>query len=116
MTDSFHSESPSVAQRRSAPRYSLIASTEITEPASGARMSGRISEISRTGCYLDLLNTLPAGTSVHIRVIRDKGIFESDGKIVYVQDRMGMGIAFTDVSAEQQQILDSWVEELKAQP
>ena len=99
-------------ERRSVPRYGLIAQTEILEPASGTSISGRISEISRKGCYVDLLNTLPVETVVEVRVTRDQGTFVSRGRIIYTQDGMGMGIAFLDMAAEQAKILESWLEEL----
>jgi len=100
------------AERRTVPRYGLVATAEILDPASGVRMSGRISEISRKGCYVDLLNTLPKKTMVRVRISRDRGSFESSGKIVYVQEGMGMGIAFLDPLPGQLKILDSWLAEL----
>lgn len=107
------SSSVSYENRRSAPRYSLIATAELTEPASGVRISGRISEVSRKGCYIDLLNTLPKGTLVQVRISRDRGTFATPAKIVYVQEGMGMGIAFLDTPVDQLKILDSWLAELE---
>lgn len=98
-------------ERRTVPRYTLIATAEISDPVSGVRMSGRISEISRKGCFVDLLNTLPKNTMVQVRISRDRGTFDSPGKVVYVQGGMGMGIAFTEPSPEQMQVLDSWLNE-----
>jgi PilZ domain len=98
--------------KRSVPRYSLIATVEILESVSEARLSGRLSEISRKGCYVDILNTLPVGTAVQLRVSRDKGTFVTRGKIIYVQDGMGMGVAFVDPAADQLNILDDWLSEL----
>jgi hypothetical protein len=103
---------PSGADRRTVPRYSLVATAEIVDPASGVRMSGRISEISRKGCYVDLLNTLPKNTMVKVRISRDRGSFESPGKIVYVQEGMGMGLAFLEPPPDQLKILESWLTEL----
>ena len=103
-----------IRERRSVPRYSLIAQAEIVEPSSGVRIAGRISEISRKGCYVDLLNTLPVNTIVEVRISRDQGDFVSRGRVIYAQDGMGMGIAFQEITAEQQRILDSWIEELKS--
>jgi hypothetical protein len=100
------------SERRTVPRYTLIAAAEIVEPASGVRMAGRISEISRKGCYVDLLNTLPMGTPVRLRISRDQGAFACAGKIIYVQDGMGMGVAFDDLPANQLRTLDSWLAEL----
>lgn len=101
-------------ERRSVPRYSFIATAEILEPASGVRMSGRISEISRKGCYVDLLNTLPTGTIIQVQISRDQGAFASSGRIIYAQESMGIGVAFVNMPAEQLKILDSWLAELAA--
>jgi hypothetical protein len=110
-------ESPSkppsaFAEQRTVPRYSLIAAVEVTEPLADVRISGRISEISRKGCFVDIMNTLPVGTLVQVRIVRDQGILTCPGKIVYAQEPMGMGIAFVDAPADQQAILDKWVSEL----
>lgn len=99
-------------ERRTVPRFSLIATADLLEPASGVRMSGRLSEISRKGCYVDLLNTLPTGTLIQLRVSRDQGAFVSAGRIIYAQEGMGMGVAFVDTAADQLKILDSWLAEL----
>ena len=106
------SSSTSYENRRAVPRYTLIATADIVDPASGIRLSGRISEISLKGCYVDLLNTLPKGTAVKVRVTRDIGTFESPAKIAYAQDGMGMGLAFNDTPADQLKILESWLAEL----
>lgn len=100
-------------ERRSVPRFSLIATAEILEPASGVHISGRISEISRKGCYLDILNTLPVGTSLRLTISRDRGTFATDAKIIYIQEGMGMGILFVNVQPDQMKILDAWLAELK---
>jgi PilZ domain len=104
----------SYSERRSVPRYSFIATAEIIEPASGVRIAGRISEISRKGCYVDLLNTLPTGTAIQVRISRDQGVFASNAKIIYTQDGMGMGVAFVDPPADQLKILDLWLAELQS--
>jgi hypothetical protein len=104
----------SYSERRSVPRYGLIAQTEVVEPVSGLRIAGRISEISRKGCYVDALNTLPTQTMIEVRISRDRGKFSSPGKIIYTQEGMGMGIAFLNMPAEQLKTLDVWLAELTA--
>ncbi|MGH9715901.1 MAG: PilZ domain-containing protein [Candidatus Acidiferrales bacterium] len=99
-------------EKREGPRFSLIASAEIIEPASGVHISGRVSEISRKGCYLDVLNTLPIGTRLRLTISRDRGVFATRARIIYVQQGMGMGIAFVDIPSEELKILDVWLAEL----
>jgi hypothetical protein len=98
------------------PRYNLIASADIVETASETSIKGRVSEISRKGCYIDVLNTLPVGSLVDVLISRDQGNFATKGKIIYALERMGMGVAFLDPPDNQLQILDSWLAELSGNP
>lgn len=104
---------PPYHDKREVPRFSFIAEVTVTEIASNTRISGRISEISRKGCYIDVLNTLPEGTTIHVRISRDKGGFECNGKIIYAQPGMGMGVAFAEIPADQLKLLDAWLAELQ---
>ncbi|MGD0402893.1 MAG: PilZ domain-containing protein [Candidatus Acidiferrales bacterium] len=117
---SFFSDTPShpvggsgkYSNRREVPRFSLIAVAVLREPESDTKISGRISELSRKGCYVDTLISLPEGTNLEVRISRDQGVFDSLAKIIYVQHGMGMGLAFVNPADEQLKILDSWLEEL----
>jgi PilZ domain len=101
-------------EKREVPRFTFIASVVITELTTQTRISGRISEISRKGCYVDVLNTLPVGTPIHITISRDSGTFATLSKVIYVQEGMGMGVAYDATAPDQLQILDSWLAELAA--
>jgi hypothetical protein len=98
--------------KREVPRFTLIATAILREPETDMKISGRISELSRKGCYVDTLITLPEGTKLEVRISRDQGVFESQGKIVYVQSGMGMGVVFMDLPTEQLKTLDSSLAEL----
>ena len=104
---------PPYREKRSVPRFSFIATAEIVEPVSDVHIAGRISEISRKGCYVDILNTLPVGTQIRIQVSRDQGTFATPAKIIYVQEGMGMGVAFLDPAPDQVAVLESWLTELQ---
>lgn len=104
----------SYGNRRSVPRFSLIAHTDVIEPVSSLRISGRISEVSLKGCYVDLLSTLPTQTEIEVRISRDQGTFTSPGKIIYTQEGMGMGVAFLNTPADQFKVLGAWLAELNA--
>jgi hypothetical protein len=98
--------------RRVAPRYAFVATTEITESAHTTRLSGRVTEVSRNGCFVDVANVLPAGTVMKLRITCNQGTFETRGKILYVQERIGMGIVFIDTPEDQVKILESWLVDL----
>jgi hypothetical protein len=106
-------ESPaSGSERRKAPRYSFVATTELTDTTNASKHTGRVTEISRHGCYVDILNMLPVGTLLHVRISCDEGTFETKAKILYVHDRIGMGVQFLDTSKDQLEIIDSWLAKL----
>jgi hypothetical protein len=110
------SPDPGAASRssRTGSRYNFVAAAEITDTNNATKLSGRVSEISRKGCYLDSLNSLPLGTEVSLFISRDRGTFATQGKVIYVHECIGMGIAFLDAAKEQLQILDAWLAEIPA--
>lgn len=99
-------------EQRTVPRYAFIAHVDVVEPASDTRIAARVSEISRKGCYVDVLVTLPTGTLIQLKILRDQGSFTTKGKIIYVQEGMGMGVAFVDIAEDQLKILDGWLVEI----
>src|SRR6201987_3165808 len=104
----------SYREKRTVPRYSFIAHVEVIHPAIDTPIAGRVSEISRKGCYIDVLITLPPGTVIQLKVLRDLGTFSTKGKIIYAQECMGMGVAFLDIEDDQLKTLDAWLAELAA--
>jgi PilZ domain len=96
-------------KQRTVPRYNFIATTELTDTANAIRLSGRITEISRNGCYVDVLNALPLGTVLNLEVSCDQGRFLAKGNIVYIHPGIGMGVAFLELPEQQLKILDSWL-------
>jgi len=99
-------------ERRRAPRCPLIASVEVIELDAHAHLRARISDISLTGCYLDTTNLFPLGTEVRLSISHNEATFTALGVVASCQPKMGMGIKFTDVPLDQQEILDKWLAEL----
>jgi PilZ domain len=110
--DSSGSRSGQQMITRTVPRYTFVAVAEIVEIESKVCIVGRVSEISRKGCYVDTLNPLPLGTSLSVVISRDQGNFATRGKVIYVHEGIGMGVAFLDLSHDQLKILDGWLAEL----
>ena len=88
-------------ERRRAPRCPLIASAEVIEVQTNARLKARISDLSLVGCYLDTTNSLPPGTEVMVHITHDEATFAALGIIAYCHPNMGMGVRFTDVPLDQ---------------
>jgi PilZ domain len=104
--------SASYSERRKAPRYSFVATTELVDTENASKLTGRVTEIGRNGCYVDILNILPVGTSLFVRISCDGGTFETKGRILYAHERIGIGVQFLDTSKDQLEILDSWLAKL----
>jgi hypothetical protein len=100
------------SERRRDPRYPLVAEARITDIGSSTEIKLRTSDLSITGCYLDTVSPLPNGTDIVLKICRDDGLFESNGKVVYVHPGMGMGVRFTDTKPAQQAILVRWISEI----
>jgi len=101
------------SQVRRCPRYPFYASAEIVEQKTQTRMATRTSELSRYGCYLDMLNPLPLGTALKIQILYNEQTFGATGRVIYSQHNMGMGVAFNDMEAPQEQTLEKWLSHLQ---
>ena len=98
-------------EKRRAPRYSFIASAELIEERADVRIASRVSELSRFGCYLDMMNPFPTGTMVLVKISAGDAFFEAKAKIVYSQPNMGAGVGFLEVGTPSQEALDRWLDE-----
>ncbi|HWO34824.1 MAG TPA: PilZ domain-containing protein [Candidatus Acidoferrum sp.] len=104
-----------IAKQRSVRRCALVASVEVTELRTGAKLSARISELGVGGCYVDALNPFPEGALVRLRILRDQGVFETRAKVVYCDPRFGMGLAFIEMTPDQRSRLETWLAEIVSQ-
>jgi hypothetical protein len=103
------------AKPRAVRRCPFVASVEVTELRSKTKLSARTSEMGLGGCYVDALNPFAMGTEVKLRIVRDQGAFEATAKVVYSDPSFGMGLAFTEVTAEQRVVLENWLAEIVMQ-
>jgi len=102
-------------KQRAVRRCPLVASAEVTDVASGTRLSARTSELGVGGCYIETLNPFPEGTAVDVRIVRDQGVFEAKAKVVYTHTSFGMGLAFSEVTPEKRSMLEDWLAEIVTQ-
>lgn len=98
-------------ERRRWPRYSFIATAELIEERSEARIATRVSELSRQGCYLDMMNPFPGGTVVLVKIWEGEAYFEAKSQIAYAHEHLGVGIAFLEVAEKYAPVLETWLVE-----
>jgi len=111
-TESKNTAVTSPAERRRNLRFPFTATVEATETKSGAKITGRTSDLGLGGCYVDTLSPFPVGTEAKIRILREKETFEAQVKVVYSLIGMGMGLAFVSAQAKQIRLFQRWLLEL----
>lgn len=102
-------------ERRTNARYTFSASAEAVHLAADTRLNGRVSDLSRGGCYVDTINPSPVGAEIKIRIVKDNATFEANARVLYSTSGMGMGLAFTQVDEERQRVLDGRIAELSGE-
>ena len=102
-------------ERRGHVRYPFTAAADVIEVGSNARMSARSSDLGCGGCFIDTISPFPVGTSVALRLTHERKAFEAQGRVVYAQQGMGMGVAFTSVGPDQLWTLERWLGKLSGQ-
>ena len=101
------------AQRRSVPRYPFAAFAIIVEPLTRTEISATTSDISLNGCYIESVDRFPQKTVVRVTIEQQAGeSFQTWGRVAHVRAGVGTGIAFFEISAEQQLTLEKWVSEI----
>ena len=94
----------------------MVAIAELTseqaDSEGGKLLAGTITQISRSGCYVESPKTLPVGTSLKVIISRDQETFVTMANVIHVQEQMGMGVAFMDAAKDQMEILNSWLADL----
>lgn len=103
------------AERRNSVRFQFTASAQVVDRLTGARFSTRTTDLGPGGCFVDTLVPFPEGTVVHISLQKGQNTFETDGYVVYSQTGLGMGLAFSDLVAEQATALRDWLKEVTAE-
>ena len=98
-------------QRRS-PRCSFVVTGEITDENSRTVIV-RLRDLNLYGCYIEMANPLPQGTSIMIKVFAGKAAFQARGRIIYSDPNTGSGVEFQGVESHYQAILEEWLLEAK---
>jgi Tfp pilus assembly protein PilZ len=76
--------------------------------------TGQLCDISTGGCFVRTPQTYPIGSDVRLSLMIADAQLELDAKVVRVIPQTGMGVAFEDVSPEQEQQIARFVRNAKA--
>lgn len=109
------SEPPDAAERRKNTRFTVSASAELFESQTSTRLNGRVSDVGMGGCYIDTVSPFPIGTSLLIKLVSGEHSVAAKAAVVYAQVGMGMGLVFTEISADHKERLSAWLRELNGE-
>lgn len=96
-------------ERRRTPRFTFIASAEVSAENGAVRLNTRISDLSLSGCYVDTINALPRGTAVQLKIFTQTQAFETPATVIFSHAHLGMGLAFRDVEPNSLNVLQNWL-------
>ena len=88
------------AEKRRSPRYKCESSAEVREDGGDVRTWATFTDIGLHGCYVEAQATYPAGTLLHMRLEVNAIRVEAKGRVRISCPYLGMGIAFKDITEE----------------
>jgi hypothetical protein len=100
------------AERRKNKRFAVSVSAELLELQTSTRLNGRVSDLGMGGCYIDTVSPFPIGAALMVKLVSGNRSVVAKAAVVYAQVGMGMGLLFTDISADEKKNLCAWLNEL----
>ena len=97
-------------QRRRSPRYSFAATAEITSDNPNISATANVSELSLRGCRLDIRNPFPVSVPITVRISARGEVFQSKGRIIYLQPGIGAGLSFQAIDPQSRAVLTRWLD------
>jgi len=97
------------ADLRRSTRVPFVAHAEIIDVNSEVRLKAQTGDLSQHGCYMDMVNPLPRGVAVKVRIEHRKETFAATAGVVYSAPHLGMGLVFRDVEAGKEVTLEKWL-------
>jgi len=97
-------------ERRRFPRYTVHVQIALNLDGSDVPMRLETTDLSRGGCYIQLLISLPLAALVHATLWLDNVPIHIRGRVVTRHPQFGNGIMFLDFEGEGEHILNRYLE------
>jgi hypothetical protein len=94
------------ADLRRSPRVPFVASAEVIDVDTEVRLAAQTGDLSQHGCYMDMVNPLPLGATVKVRIEHGRQTFGATAGVVYSVPHLGMGLVFRDIEAGKEVTLE----------
>ena len=96
--------------RRHHPRYTVQVQIEIRQEGGNFPMRLETTDLSRGGCYIQLIPALPLGVRVQVTLWLDGAPVAIQGRVVTRHPQFGNGIMFLDFEGEGDQLLNRYLQ------
>ena len=99
-------------ERRGATRYNFGAIAEVIDIDEPDELVSLTRDLSLAGCFVTTTTPFPKGTRVRVRITHSGGDITTIGNVTGNVTAIGMGIAFTQIEANDRAILERWLGEV----
>ena len=106
--------SPRQIERRHATRHHFVRAAEVINVESQKQLTSLTRDLSLHGCFITCKAPFPRGTRVSLKVANSKATFSAVGNVIHNLPDEGMGMAFVQVEAKDQAVLEEWLAEADA--
>ena len=99
-------------EHRRHPRYNCAGMAKLWENGNEHSSAGRINEISKGGCYVEMMSPMRAGTATRLELSVSGRTLRLHGIVRTSQPTFGMGVEFTRMAPAEAERLGQFVAEL----
>ena len=104
--------------RRANLRSLSFQDAQLTLP-NGNLIRGQILDLSKDGCYIETLESIPVNTKLHLCIADDSRRCDLEGKVMRSESGGGLGVfgravAFENMNAPRQVAIDAWLKAIRA--
>ena len=93
-----HSDPSQIGEKRGEPRYKCEGSAEFRTEGFEVRTWARVTDLSLSGCYVEMQATSPLNTAVSLMIEVNGLRLHIKGAVKTSYSMLGMGIAFTEIT------------------
>ena len=99
-------------EKRSSPRFKCEGNMELKTEGSTIQTWATFTDVSVTGCYVEMMTTFPVGTKVELQLGMNGYLVSGKAVVRVTYPFLGMGIEFTDLSPNAREQLVAMVASL----
>jgi PilZ domain-containing protein len=99
-------------ERRGAKRVKCSGTAQVSQAGVAFPIWAKVADLSLGGCYLELVFTIPRGTSVTLRLTVLNQTFAAKGVVVTFHPGVGNGFRFLEIAPDEKEVLCKLMDEI----